>query len=113
MDAVYYTALRLLEKCTFLPGSFEKRFVRDCASLAEDAPLSDKQIGFLKLLTYKYRQQIARHDPDFYLDWTWDEPRVAALMYNRAHRREKRNTVDLSAKYGTPTPKSIKDWWTK
>ena len=49
-----------LSKCTFLPGSFEKRFARDMASIVngEMPQITPKQKIYLWRLTYKFRRQI-------------------------------------------------------
>lgn len=50
-----------LSGCTFLPGTREKRFVRDMAWKAEnepDTPLTRKQAAYLLVVFYKYRKQL-------------------------------------------------------
>lgn len=57
--------LRQLAGCTFLPGSYDKRFVRDLnARLAAnpESELTEKQAAFLRKTAYRYRKQ--RGDPD-------------------------------------------------
>ena len=52
-----------LQKCTFLPGSFDKRFAGDIASIARNNPtveLSQKQIAYLTVLFHKYRNQLGK-----------------------------------------------------
>lgn len=52
---------RHLGRCTFLPGSWDKRFARDIAALAEHSPdkdLTDRQAAHLLRLTHKYRRQM-------------------------------------------------------
>ena len=50
--------LAALRNCTFLPGSYDKRFVNDMSNKAEDYELSDKQAVFLEKLHHRYRRQI-------------------------------------------------------
>ena len=52
-------ALRLLVPCTFQPGSFPKRFVRDLNSIVdkETRELTEKQKRYLWKLVYQYRKQ--------------------------------------------------------
>ncbi len=48
-------------RISYLPGSFEKRFARDMAALAEAQPekeLSEKQRAFLLKMTWRYRKQL-------------------------------------------------------
>ena len=55
----------LLEQCTFLPASFEKRFAANMAGLARSNPeqaLTPKQAAWLDKQFYRYRNQIARAD---------------------------------------------------
>lgn len=64
--------IRDLSRCTFLPGSFEKRFVRDMATKPDDYELSEKQAAFLDKTHHRYREQIMNH-------WqagreVWNEP---------------------------------------
>lgn len=49
-----------LSGCTFLPGSWDKRFVRDLAGT--DRELTAKQAAAIERLAYKYRRQ--RRDPN-------------------------------------------------
>ncbi len=54
-------ALRL-RRCTFLPGSYEKRFVRAMAAAAKNKPelvLTEKQADFLAKVAHRYRRQLA------------------------------------------------------
>ena len=47
-----------LVRCTFLPASFDKRFVRDIYSqLANSGEITEKQRAYLVKLVYKYRRQ--------------------------------------------------------
>lgn len=47
-----------LAMCTFLPGSYPKRFVRDMSTLPEDYILTFKQEAYLLKLYWQYRRQI-------------------------------------------------------
>ena len=47
-----------LQRCSFLPGSFDKRFVRDVA--AQERDLTVRQDECLRGLAHKYRRQIGR-----------------------------------------------------
>lgn len=46
-----------LARCSFLPGSYEKRFVRDLEGYAPDKELTEKQAAFLEKIAYRYRVQ--------------------------------------------------------
>lgn len=50
-------AIAALGKCSFIPGSFEKRFARDVEAQSEEG-LTLKQYNFAKKLIFKYRKQI-------------------------------------------------------
>lgn len=58
MDPLHYRIIRLLALCTFLPGSHEKRFVRDMEGLGPYDMLSGKQSAYMEALAYKYRKQM-------------------------------------------------------
>lgn len=48
-----------LSRCTFLPGSSEKRFVRQMVARAnENKPLTEKQLMYLGQIRYRYRKQL-------------------------------------------------------
>lgn len=56
---------KLLDGCTYLPGSFEKRFARNMAALAETNPekeLTAKQADWLEKQFFRYRNQIGKAD---------------------------------------------------
>ena len=55
-------AAKLLVKCRFLPGSWNKRFAKDIAYMAQsDEPyLTDRQSKTLWKLFYMHRKQISR-----------------------------------------------------
>lgn len=62
MDDTQRQKVRELARCTFLPGSYQKRFVRDLeARVNEDTPLTEKQAAYLDKLHHMYRNQIARN----------------------------------------------------
>jgi hypothetical protein len=49
--------IKQLAKCTFLPGSWVKRFVRDLASLGTYDLLTEKQTLALERTAWHYRKQ--------------------------------------------------------
>jgi hypothetical protein len=67
MDKVHFEMLQGLRRCTFMPGSWDKRFVRDLASKPEDAELTEKQQEWVEKMAYKYRRQVGKV-------WTGREP---------------------------------------
>lgn len=58
MRPEHYHALRELASCTFLPGSWNKRFVRDLSTLGPYDLLSPKQEVTVERLAHLYRRQI-------------------------------------------------------
>jgi hypothetical protein len=53
-----------LVACRFVPGSFEKRFARDLASIARELPekaITVKQTRWLRILHHRFRRQIPNH----------------------------------------------------
>jgi hypothetical protein len=55
------TIAKNLGNVSVLPGGFDKRFIRQISSLAENNPekeLSEKQKEWMFRLVYKYRRQI-------------------------------------------------------
>lgn len=51
-------AIRALRKCTFLPGSYNKRFVFNLSQMAaNDSPMTNNQLVNLWRLIYSYRHQ--------------------------------------------------------
>lgn len=61
MTPYQITIAKKLQQCSFLPGSFDKRFARDIAFLATNSPdkeLTEKQAACLDRLVYRYRRQI-------------------------------------------------------
>lgn len=61
-----------LSYCTFLPGSYPKRFVRDMRWRMENEPdteLSEKQAAYLEKLAWMYRKQIKAKVPNWDGGW--------------------------------------------
>lgn len=51
-------AIKALRKCTFLPGSYNKRFVRSLYSMAlTQEPMTNNQLVNLWRLVWRYRRQ--------------------------------------------------------
>ena len=53
---------KALARCSFLPASYEKRFVKDMANIASsekaaEYSLSEKQAAYLDKLFHRYRNQ--------------------------------------------------------
>lgn len=59
MSPEHRQKLDLLSRCTFLPGSWPKRFVRQVSSLPDEAMLNAKQEYWIDRLYYMYRRQIS------------------------------------------------------
>jgi len=57
----YRLQLDALKECTFRPGSYEKRFVRDVSSMSDGQILSTKMIELIENLYHRYRRQIPNH----------------------------------------------------
>lgn len=53
--------LAALARCTFLPGSFEKRFVRDISGVTA---LTERQRALFHKIFYRYRRQMNLSDAD-------------------------------------------------
>lgn len=51
-----------LAKCSFLPGSWEKRFVHDLATFPPEKELTQRQAAALRRIAWRYRKQ--RGEPD-------------------------------------------------
>lgn len=59
VEPVVLSRALALEKCSFLPGSFDKRFSRDIASAVRaNASLTPRQVETINRLAYKYRRQM-------------------------------------------------------
>jgi hypothetical protein len=56
--------LERLARCTFLPGSFDKRFVRNLSG-NRDLALSKRQAAYLEYMHYHYRGQLGEPDHPF------------------------------------------------
>jgi hypothetical protein len=52
--------LRLLARCTMMPGGWDKRFVANLAAKPDDYELSPRQAEWVVALGYRYRRQIGR-----------------------------------------------------
>lgn len=50
--------IEALSRCTFSPGSAEKRFVRDMFARERTYSLSERQDAFLNRLAHRYRRQL-------------------------------------------------------
>lgn len=53
-----------LAQCTMCPGSWEKRFARDMASIATanpSQPLTPKQVEWISKLSWRFRRQMPAH----------------------------------------------------
>jgi hypothetical protein len=53
-----------LSRCSFLPGSHDKRFARDMGASARQTPtpdLTERQATHLDRLAFKYRRQMPAH----------------------------------------------------
>lgn len=61
MTARQILTAQALARCTFLPGSAEKRFARDMdarSRMAEPLPLTVRQAQYLDDLAYRFRRQM-------------------------------------------------------
>lgn len=58
MNPLHYQALQKLCLCTFLPGSWDKRFVHDLGRLGEYDLLTPKQEACVEALAYRYCKQL-------------------------------------------------------
>lgn len=58
MSEIERAAVAGLCRCTFLPTTWDKRFVRALAQHDSTKPLSEKQQEWLWKLVWKYRRQI-------------------------------------------------------
>jgi hypothetical protein len=59
MTETDYTIIQALARCSFQPGSWTKRFVRDLASKPVEFVLSEKQQAALHRTAWHYRKQLA------------------------------------------------------
>ena len=86
MTPEQFSLIQRLSKCTFLPGSFEKRFVRNLAEYTVKDEISAKQQRYLEKLHYRYRRQL--HEPDF--------PMPEWMVRERAREREEADIKRLA-----------------
>ena len=49
-----------LIRCRFLPGSAEKRFVRQAHAAPDGHELTEKQAAWLEVIWHRYRAQVSR-----------------------------------------------------
>jgi len=54
-----YALIQRLSRCTFYPGSFDKRFIKTLMAYDTDQPLSERQHNLLLHLEKKYQEQLA------------------------------------------------------
>lgn len=59
MSEDQHIKIEALNQCSFLPGSYQKRFVRDMGMRPMDYELSEKQTAYLDKLYWQYRKQIS------------------------------------------------------
>ena len=92
---------RALSKCSFSPGTPDKRFVRDVAwSVAHhpESEMSAMQEAYLAALCYKYRLQLAHHVEMA----TWQRWCDEGYAYARRQR-------DDAAK--AQSAQDVRNWW--
>lgn len=58
MDDERLRKVKYLANCTFLPGSYQKRFVRDMSTRPADYEPTIRQALFIDKLYFMYRRQI-------------------------------------------------------
>lgn len=90
--AYYRTIQALHHRVTFLPGSWDKRFARDMASLGEYDLLTERQQEQVERMAHRYRKQLTARG--FVVPVEVLEP------YVDRKRKEK-------------TPEHIKNFWMK
>lgn len=61
MNDIDYRTIQALARCSFYPGSWVKRFVRDVSTYPREKELSEKQAAALAKVAWHYRKQLARH----------------------------------------------------
>lgn len=61
MTDLDYRTIQALARCSFQPGSWVKRFVRDLASYPREKALSKKQQAALARTAWHYRKQLSKH----------------------------------------------------
>ncbi len=93
MTPGYYDTIQALShRVTFLPGSWDKRFVRDMATLGEYDLLTPKQQTQIERMAYRYRVQLNKRG--FVIPNEVLEPHVERIRQQ-------------------PTPEHIKNHWVK
>ena len=60
MTNIEIVIVNRLQRCRFLPGSFDKRFVNNIAAYNVEHELTENQHKYLFSLVYKYRRQIPK-----------------------------------------------------
>lgn len=60
MTDLDYRTIQALARCSFQPGSWPKRFVRDLATYPPERELSEKQQAALARIAWLFRKQLAR-----------------------------------------------------
>lgn len=58
MNDYHYQLIQNLNKCNFMPGSYQKMFVTDLAHYPKDKELSEKQVAYLSKIAYSWRRQL-------------------------------------------------------
>lgn len=61
MDQIHHQRIQALNKCTFLPGSWPKRFVRSLATYPADKELTEAQERWLTRIAWMWRNQLSLH----------------------------------------------------
>jgi Spy/CpxP family protein refolding chaperone len=79
-----YMLAAALARCTFVPGTAQKRFARDIGNLPESHVLTPRQIAQLLRLVYRYRRQIPHAAQEARLD----EAEALAAMHGDAFDRK-------------------------
>ncbi len=78
MTPEQHDLIHKLSRCTFLPGSYEKRFVRDLSSCPPEQELTEKQARFLLKVGWRYRRQLIKKFGEAPVKWRpgYDSPPV-------------------------------------
>lgn len=58
IDGYLYSRIQALNKCTFLPASYEKRFARSMAEKQVGDVITSKQFQKLQKMFERYRKQL-------------------------------------------------------
>lgn len=59
IDSELYAQIQALNRCRFLPASYEKRFARDMAQKQVGDTLTLKQLEYLEKILKRYRKQLS------------------------------------------------------